>query len=294
MSPDISESDTKIPAALSGVAETLLISLAARAADAASPDPILGDPYAKATLDKLEYDAQRARLSLLDAGGVALRTRQLDQWTASFLHDHPCCTVLHLACGLDSRMQRVGWGSDVRWIDVDLPEVIALRQQIMPASFPDRDYLLVGARVTDKAWLEGIPADRPTIIVMEGLLSYLMEEDVEILLSRLVDRFGEGELLFECINSTVLASLQKRNLKSVEQTGAAFHWAVDDLSKVRELHPNLDLLETICFHEAPGVHQFPISRRLLLYVMSWVPSLRDSARFVRFGFGPRAVGETRD
>jgi len=74
--------------------------------------------------------------------------------------------------------------------------------------------------VTDSAWLEDIPADRPTVVVTEGLLSYLIEEDVERLLSRLVDRLQEGELLFECVNAAVLASLRKGKINTVERTGA--------------------------------------------------------------------------
>lgn len=287
------EPSPKIPATLGeAVARTLLVPLAARALDSASQSPILGDPYAKGVLDKLEFDSQKTSLSPVDSAGVALRTRHLDRWTASFLDNHPRCTVLHLACGLDSRMQRIDWGGDVRWVDVDLPEVIALRRRTMATSLDGRDYALLGASVTDNGWLEGIPADRPTVVVMEGLLSYLLGEDVHRLLSRLVDRFGDGELIFECINSKVLSSLQKKNLKAVEETGASFHWAVDDLSSVQDIHPHLELLETMCFCEAPGVEQFPLGRRALLYSMSWVPSLRESARFVRFGFNSKAPGNT--
>jgi O-methyltransferase involved in polyketide biosynthesis len=110
-------------------------------------------------------------------------------------------------------VQRVEWGSDVRWIDVDLPDVVALRRQVLPQSCSGRDYRLIGASVTDSAWLEDILADRPTIILMEGLLSYLIEEDVERLLSRLVDRLQEGELLFECVSAVMLYALRKENLK---------------------------------------------------------------------------------
>lgn len=290
---DRPESSPKIPATFgAAVAQTLLVPLAARALDSASQSPILGDPYAKGVLDKLEFDSQKTSLSSVDSAGVALRTRHLDRWTASFLNNHPRCTVLHLACGLDSRMQRVDWGSDVRWVDVDLPEVIALRRRTMATSLAGRDYALLGASVTDNGWLEEIPADRPTVVVMEGLLSYLPGEDVNRLLSRLVDRFGDGELLFECIDSKVLSSLQKKNLKAVEETGASFHWAVDDLSCVQDINPHLELLETMCFCEAPGVEQFPLGRRALLYLMSWVPSWRESARFVRFGFDSKSPGNT--
>lgn len=280
----------KVVPRLRGVAKTLLIPLAARATDAKSRNPILGDLYANDILNKIEYDVQQMKLSPLDSGGVALRTRQFDRWTTLFIKNHRHCTILHLACGLDSRMQRVPWGgSGVRWIDVDLPEVITLRRQIMPTSFQNCDYQLLAASVTDTRWLEEIPKDRPTLVIMEGLLSYLEEKDVNRLILRLVERFSQGELVFECINSAVLSSLQKRNLEAVVNTGAIFQWAVDDLCKVQDIHPHLQLLESVRFCEAVGVEKFPYSRRAILYLMSWVPSLRDSARFVRFSFQDRAM-----
>ncbi|MEU8305866.1 hypothetical protein AB0C84_20100 [Actinomadura sp. NPDC048955] len=36
----------------------------------------------------------------------------------------------------------------------------------------------VAASVTDPAWLAGVPADRPAVIVAEGLVQYLAKEQV--------------------------------------------------------------------------------------------------------------------
>lgn len=274
----------KVNVTLKGVAETLFIPLAARSLDANSQKPILGDSYAKDVLDRLDYDIDKATLPPAHCAKIALRARHFDRWTASFLAAHPHSTVLHLGCGLDSRAQRVEWGSDVRWIDVELPEVVALRRQIFSESFSGRDYQLIGASVTDSAWLDDIPADRPTVVVMEGLLSYLTEEQVEGLLLRLVNRLQEGELIFECLNLVVLNSARKGNLNAIERTGAKFQWGIDDLKKLLDLHPRLELLETINFLEAPGVEELPLLSRVTMYLLSWIPSARNSARFVRFGF----------
>ncbi|RDL38760.1 uncharacterized protein BP5553_03100 [Venustampulla echinocandica] len=288
------EQRAKVDVTLKGVAETLFIPLAARAFDATTQRPILGDSYAKDALDKLDYELDKAALPPGQCAKIALRSRQFDRWTASFLATHPHSTVLHLACGLDSRAQRVEWGSDIRWVDIDLPEVVALRRQILPQSFSGRDYRLLGASVTDSAWLEDIPADRPTVVVMEGLLSYLMEEDVEGLLSHLVDRLQEGELLFECVNLAVLSSLRKGKLKAVEQTGAQFNWAVDDLKKLEDIHPHLEMLESINFMEAPGIEELSFTSRATMYLLSWLPSIRESVRFVRFKFSPKVSRQASD
>ncbi|KAI0809994.1 S-adenosyl-L-methionine-dependent methyltransferase [Xylaria sp. FL0064] len=262
---------------LTGVTETLLIPLMGRAVDAATPNPILSDAYAKGVMEKLDYDFGKLPMPPTSAANFR-------RWPA---HSH--ATVLHLACGLDSRNQRVSWGPNVRWVDVDLPEVVTLRRRVLPASLPSQDYQLVAADVTDAAWLKEIPTDRPVLVIMEGLLSYLSPEDATSLLRRLVETLKEGELHFDCMNAKVLSGAKKDHKAAVSQTGAAFKWAVDDVKDIEKIHPHLELIEAVRYVEAPGVEEFPLLSRIGYYMLSWVPSLRDSVRFVRFGFSDDAV-----
>ena len=52
---------------------------------------------------------------------VALRAKQLDDWCADYLRQHPDAVVLHLGCGLDSRAFRLDLPPSVRWFDLDQP-----------------------------------------------------------------------------------------------------------------------------------------------------------------------------
>jgi O-methyltransferase involved in polyketide biosynthesis len=49
---------------------------------------------------------------------------------------HQPVAVSHLACGLDAWAHRISWSNNtrgmVRWIDVDLPEVVDLRRKLLP------------------------------------------------------------------------------------------------------------------------------------------------------------------
>lgn len=278
---------TKTRVTLQGVAETVLIPLVGRALDATTQSPILGDPYAKGVMEKLDYDFGRFPMPPVAAAAIALRTRIYDRWAKAFLtaHAHAHVTVLHLACGLDSRCQRIDWGTQqVRWIDVDLPEVVSLRRRVLPASFPRKDYRLLDADITTATWLEHMPTDRPVLVIMEGLVSYLRPEDGRNLLGRLVQRLKEGELHFDCMSAMGLQGSERHDESAVGQTGSVFKWAIDDLRDIEDIHPRLRLLETIRYLEAPGLEEFPWLNRVAFYFMSWVPSLRDSVRFVRFGF----------
>jgi O-methyltransferase involved in polyketide biosynthesis len=103
-----------------------------------------------------------------------MRAWHFDQWTRAFLAANPESTVLHLGCGLDTRVYRIDPGPKVRWFDVDFPDVIALREPLYPA----RDgYRRIGSSVTDLAWLDAIPGDTPVLVVAEGLMMYLHEKD---------------------------------------------------------------------------------------------------------------------
>ncbi|KAE8327824.1 S-adenosyl-L-methionine-dependent methyltransferase [Aspergillus sergii] len=265
---------------------TLLITLIARAYDFSVPRPILGDPYAQDILDRLDFDVGKMTMTPFQMACIAVRTSRFDRWTSNFLQHNPNTSVLHLACGLDSRMERVKWGENTRWVDIDLPEVIALRRKVQPTSSPGRDYSLLGIDVLDEDWMYDISTDGPVLVVMEGLLCYLSEDDVKQLLQRMCQTFRRGELLFECINSTTLQALNgTKPIQSVSSTGAEFHSSVDDPKILELLHPGLKLVESIRLAEAPGVEMFPLGSRLLMYLRSWIPGVRDASRFLRFQFG---------
>ncbi|MEV4171107.1 class I SAM-dependent methyltransferase [Nonomuraea sp. NPDC049709] len=118
-------------------------------------------------------DRPRLHQAGIGPGGtkaVALRARFIDRWAGEFLDARPGATVLHLGCGLDTRVHRMDPPPSVRWYDVDYPEVIELRGRLFPGR---AGCATIGSSVTDLAWLERVPGDAPALVVAEGLLYYL-------------------------------------------------------------------------------------------------------------------------
>jgi O-methyltransferase involved in polyketide biosynthesis len=214
------------------------------------------------------------------AAGVALRGRQLDDWTRAFLAEHPEATVLHLACGLDTRAQRLAPGPSVRWIDLDHPEVVALRERLLPP--PPGDYRLIGASVTDEGWLDSVPADRPTVAVFEGLSMYLQKADGRRLIERITGRFPSGQLLFDCYG-TIAIRLQKL-VPAVRNAGATLHWGVDDPHELEAWHEGLTLLDALRSVDMPGLDLLPLAGRIQLRVLALLPKLRDAGWILRYRF----------
>ncbi|MDR7275281.1 class I SAM-dependent methyltransferase [Catenuloplanes atrovinosus] len=176
---------------------TMLATLYLRAQENRRARPVLGDPYAAEALARIDYRFPPMRRRLLTGGAqfiVTLRGRRFDDWARACLARRPDATVLHLGCGLDSRMLRLDPEHRLRWYDLDIPPVMALRRRL----YAERGgYRMIDASVSDRGWLESIPADRPVLVVAEGLLPYLTPEAVGDLLRRITDHFPAGDLIFD-------------------------------------------------------------------------------------------------
>ncbi|WP_171168857.1 class I SAM-dependent methyltransferase [Streptomyces sp. I05A-00742] len=265
---------------LTGVPETLLATLHARALDSRSRHPLLHDDTSAETVRRVDYDFRRTGITSVNAAGVALRARCLDDWTAQYLDEHPRTTVLHLACGLDTRAHRLAPPPEVRWIDVDLPEVVALRERLLPR--PGGDYRTLGTSVTADDWLEGLPADRPVVAVFEGLSMYLRPAEGERLIRRVTSHFPGGRLLFDCFNG--LGIRMQWLVPVLRRTGAVVHWGIDDPRSLERLHPGLTCLDIVRGCDLPAVRHIPPRARLEARLTSHVPWLRDVFRMVRYEF----------
>jgi O-methyltransferase involved in polyketide biosynthesis len=211
---------------------TLLATLYLRAWEARGPRPILGDTHAAAALDRIRFDEAELRRRTrpeVNQYLVALRARMLDEWSAAFLARHPDAVVLHAGCGLDSRGLRLDPPAPALWIDLDLPEVMAVRRRV----YPERErHLAIAASVTATDWWARVPAERPLLVVAEGLLMYLPEPDVRRLAVAIADRAAPGgELVFDGV-APWLARL-----------GPATHWGLRDGREVERWDPRLRCVE---------------------------------------------------
>jgi O-methyltransferase involved in polyketide biosynthesis len=260
---------------------TMLVTLHERAMDSRTKGSVLRDHAAADALARIDMGARRwaLRAGAGDRYTVVLRARQLDEWSAGFLRRHPDATVLQLGCGLDSRAFRLDLPSGVRWIDVDLPEVIDLRRRL----FPERDgYRMLASSVTEHGWLDEVPADRPTLVIAEGLLMYLEPGDVARLLQRLTDRFaaGGGELLFDGVAPWVV---RVTNLMFGPFAGFRMSWSIGDGREVERVNPRLRHVMTVSpptrHAEIPGQ-----CFRALYRTICKIPKYRDALRLFRFEF----------
>ena len=211
---------------------TNLVTVYLRAHESHSQRTILGDHAAAEAVDRIDYDFKRIHRTSLPASNqylVALRAKQLDDWSSDFLAGHPDAVVAHLGCGLDGRAFRIAHRRDV-WFDIDQPGVIELRRRLYPDS-PDTDhYRMIGSSVTDPQWLEQIPTGHPTLVVAEGLLMFLWETDVRQLIERLTARSDSGEMLFDTL-PPIAPRMSKLFTKGITK------WGIRDARDMEKWNP---------------------------------------------------------
>ncbi|RYP66833.1 hypothetical protein DL769_005928 [Monosporascus sp. CRB-8-3] len=270
----------RIRVSLAPTQRTLLLTLYARVVDAQRPAPIVNDTRAAQVLNQVEHDPADLRSRESQQAVLLLRARQLDEWTAEFLESHPEATILHLACGLDSRCLRLKWGPKVRWIDVDFPDVVDLRTKVYEN--PEGDYELVPADVTDDEWLKQIPTDRPTAVVFEGLTPYLEEATGKALIRRLAEHFKTGQLIFDTVGPATV-SLQLL-VEPVKKAGAKFTWGVNDAEALTRLHPRLKLRDCLRPPEMKGFNHVIQPTRAFLSIYRRLPWFRNLSLCLRYDF----------
>lgn len=135
MSPIPSPTNKADGTTLTGVSETALLTLRVRANEARRPDSIIDDPMAIHLMESIDHDF--GKFGFASRQDIALRALAFDNNARRYLAAHPSGTVVALAEGLQTsfyRLERAGLGDQFRWLTVDLPPIVELRQRLLPPS----------------------------------------------------------------------------------------------------------------------------------------------------------------
>lgn len=231
---------------LTNVQKTALMTMYGKALDARVRDSILGDTMAEAAVRKMDFDFTTLNLAKGAEISLPMRAKQLDGWTREFLAAHPDAIVLHLGCGLDTRVYRVDPSPDVRWYDIDLPEIIELRRQL----YPERaGYEMLSGSITDPGWIERLATDRPVIAVGEGLVMHVPTAEVVALFKRIMDAFPRGEFAFDVYAASTAKVITLAT--KVSRTPVQLHSGLPQA--LRAEVPDLKLTDSVPFLTLPDL-----------------------------------------
>jgi O-methyltransferase involved in polyketide biosynthesis len=270
---------------LTPLEETALLTQYARALDSQWRRPILGDTLAAEIVDKIDYDFAGLGVPASVVCQAALRAKMLDERVRAFTAEHPDAVVVDLGAGLDSGPFRVCPPATVDWYSVDLPGVSALRRQLMPTS--ERAHV-VTASVADQSWPNTIPADRPVMVIADGLFAFLSEPVLHGVFRCLTTYFTSGELAFNdygrigWFSRLAVKLAPQRMFGSV---GAQWGYPGFEDPRVPETwNPLLKLVEEVSLAHAPEVELFPGWIRFATKVSGMFEISARKARILRYQF----------
>lgn len=218
------------PVRLDGVPETALITLYNRASEAQRPGGLIDDPLAVSLLAAVDYPFAE-RFGRPDLSHV-LRAVAFDRWIRGFLAGHPRGTVIALGDGLETQLWRVDNGA-VRWISVDLPEMIELRRQLLPAHPRNQ---LVPCSALDPGWTGLAGPGTQALIVAQGLLMYFTHPQVDGFFDMVAEHCRGAAVLFDTIPAWAATSVghrQNRNYRMPPQPWGAGRRQVLKISRHR-------------------------------------------------------------
>ncbi|SRX94048.1 putative O-methyltransferase Omt [Mycobacterium tuberculosis H37Rv] [Mycobacterium shimoidei] len=265
---------------LTGVSETALLTLRARAREAARGDGIIEDPMAITLINSIDFDFAKFGPTRQD---IALRALAFDTHTRRYLDRHPAATVVALAEGLQTsfwRLDRAIPDAQFHWLTVDLPPIIDLRARLLPES---PRISVCAQSVLDYSWTERVDPSHGVFITAEGLLMYLQPEEALGLIAECAGKFPGGQMLFD-LPPVLLARLVRRGHPT------SFRYRVPPMPFSMSVRQAANLVNTV-----PGVravHDLPlppgrglIFNRLLstAYRIRALNALRPTLTLLEFG-----------
>ena len=110
--------------------------------------------------------------------------------------------------------------------------------------------------MTEEDWLDAVPTDRPAVIVADGVMAFLTQDELVSLWDRLTSHFPSGEIVFNSYTRfAIWVARHARGTKSVADL-VKFP-GVDDPHDLEGWNPKLKLVREILLSREPEVNQVP-------------------------------------
>ncbi len=173
------------------------------------------------------WEAQRFKLRGKSASKwlayyMGIRSAVFDDFVRESIERTPDAAVIHIGCGMDSRILRVG-REDISWYDVDFPEVIAERRKYFSET---PSYKMISADARESKWLSEIREKKHAIIIMEGVSMYMTSEEIKGLFANLSCHFERILLLMDCYS--LMAARMSKYKNPINDVGVTQVYGVDD------------------------------------------------------------------
>ena len=212
------------------VQETLVIPLYGRKLCSERYPALYRDETAIRLIDQIDYDftaLEKKSGSLMQRFGIleaAMRQSDLAFEVRDYLKDHPNAAVVNLGCGLDDTGRQCDNGT-CRLYNLDLPDVIAVRDQLLPAGEREEN---IPCDLSDTAWFQRIDASGGAVFFAAGVFYYFLKEQVRTLVRQMADAFPGSVLVFDAANGKAVRLMLKTWIKDAAIQNVGAYFAVAD------------------------------------------------------------------
>jgi len=189
-----------------GVGKTALLVAACRALASEKEDPVISDPFARelaqqegfALLESLGsyFLSKEQSLEMLYSHTEA-RTKTIDE----FVLQHPEIKQIVIpASGLDARFFRLKIPSDTKGFEIDYPEVLDYKDNILNKHTPVCERICIGADLSNDSWIQklidsGYNPTIPSLWFLEGFIMYLDENQAYHFLETISKNVAEKSVI---------------------------------------------------------------------------------------------------
>ncbi|MBR6430483.1 MAG: class I SAM-dependent methyltransferase [Oscillospiraceae bacterium] len=217
------------------VQETLVIPLYGRKVCSEHFPHLFKDEEAERLCSMLDYDfAEKGKkmetmAGLFGALEVAQRQYDIGCEVKDYLKTHPRAAVVNLGCGLDDTFRKCDNGL-CRGYNIDMPDVIAVRDEILPAG--EREINL-GCDLNDDGWMDRIDGAEGAVFYATGVFYYFKKEDVRALFQKMAARFPGAVLAFDACNRRGAKMMTKTWLKEAGIADVNAYFSLEDASELK-------------------------------------------------------------
>jgi methyltransferase (TIGR00027 family) len=198
-----------------------------RARETERPDAVFRDPFAKALAgERGEQIAKAAEFGEENAWSFLARTYLFDLFVTKQVKEG-VDLVVNLAAGLDTRPYRMELPASLRWVEVDLPDILDYKEAILGDARPVCELERVRLDLTNPDARRGLfnrlaRSSSHVLVISEGLIIYLMPKEVGTLAQDLAAPPSFHHWVVDIASPGLLAMMKNRMGKAVQEAGAPF------------------------------------------------------------------------
>ena len=248
-----------------------------RARESQRPDAVFRDPFAERLAgDRGKQIAASMPFAEKSSFSFVARTWLIDQLITEQVRAG-VEMVVNLAAGLDARPYRMNLPRSLQWIEVDLPEILAYKEEVLrnekPVCALERVRLDLSnaearrelfSRLGQRAKIQA--GSHNVLVVTEGLLVYLTDEEVIALGNDLAAQPAFQHWVMDVMSPALLKMLARKMTAPLDQAGIPLKFAPQTGPKFfKRCGWNSEQVHSI-LHAAARMKRLPFLLRLIAMI----------------------------